>query len=68
MQPGKAMLTEAFEKVQEIFEFVRSCQHVVQIRPFAPEDLPARGFPWATTLLFVLVIGSHVADVKDQAA
>ena len=68
MQPAKEVRAEALEKLQEIFEFFRSCQHVVQIRPFASEDLPARGFPWPTTMLFVLVIGPHVADVKDQAA
>ena len=59
----KDVRAEAFEKAQETFEFFHSRQRVVQIRPFASEDLPS---PSATHV--ALVIGSHVADVKEQAA
>ena len=67
MQPGKEVPTEAFEKLQEIFDLpflpTRGPNPTRRLRRPANTKLP-----WATTLLFVLVIGAHVADVKDQAA
>ena len=63
MKAVKEVRAEVFERAQETFEFFHSCQLVVQIQPFASEDLPR---PSATHV--ALVIGAHVADVKEQAA
>ena len=63
MKAVKEVRTEVVENAQETAEFFHSCQLAVQIISFTSEDLPS---PSATHV--ALVIGPHVADVKEQAA